>query len=444
MSTSKCLWIYLLTCLLTACLIQAEVAGSNCGRSSLCSCGCGCKAPCACGRMEGRPCTCKNHSQSPRGYFVNEQSCECGCNCEAPCACGCAEGQPCMCEASGLVPMPSFQNESIGECCDYQASCHEDCQDDHACTCKEGKCEEYSLDDELRHACDAYSSPCSDRGWYAIAPLSDAQFARMHGMHGIWFPEAPMIFKPFIADPRQIVYSIGWRFDDEGIAKNVIDFSFGDSLPIYRWVNIWGGGDLQVDIEGAVWDVFAPLELDCPMVNADYYVGFPVTYGIGKWAFRLRGYHISSHIGDEWLIDHPGFDRRNLSNEYLDFYVSYYITCDIRLYGGLGWVCLQDESFKCGDWYTEAGAELHFSDFGYLDYRNRMYGEPFFAMHFRYQPDYKHHINSTYVLGFEWGKFSGLKRKVRIFLEYHDGYSVEGQFCKIPTNYLSIRASYGF
>ena len=278
-----------------------------------------------------------------------------------------------------------------------------------------------------------------------MAPESDCQWARRQGLSGIWFPECPPAFRPFVADPRQLTYSLGWRFHDQVIGSNVIDFSFGDILPIYRWINIWYfGGDLELDWEGGVWDVFAPFDQDSPMVNADYYVGFPITYIFGNWAIRLRGYHISCHLGDEFLVNHPHFKRKNPSAEYLDLFVSNQFTEEIRLYGGLGWVCAQDASFRIGRWYAVAGLELRLPQLGYHDYNNRMYGEPFYGMHFRYQKDFNKHVDSTYVLGYEWGKFSGLRHKVRVFIEYHDGYSLEGQFAKLPTNYFSIRASYGY
>ncbi len=50
----------------------------------------------------------------------------------------------------------------------------------------------------------------------------------------------------------------------------------------------------------------------------------------------------------------------------------------------------------------------------------------------------------TYALGYEIGKYCGLYRRLRLFLEYHDGYSVEGQFAHIPTNYFELALTYGF
>lgn len=284
-----------------------------------------------------------------------------------------------------------------------------------------------------------------DYGWYVTAPQTDYEFARENNLWGIWFPEGPPAFRPFIADQHQVTFGVGWRFNDKVLGKNLVPVSFGDTFPIFRWVDIGPlRGDLQLEIEGAVWAIFSPLHESAPLIDADYYVGFPLTYLFGNWAFRLRGYHISTHIGDEFLLDHPHFNRRNPSIEAFDLYFSYQFNKDIRLYGGLGWVACQDDSYRVGPFYAQAGVEIRFSRFGYKDYCDRLYGEPFFAMNFYYQSHFKNHVNGTYALGYEWGKVSGLRRKFRIYVEYHDGYSVEGQFTKQTTHYLSLRTTYGF
>lgn len=285
----------------------------------------------------------------------------------------------------------------------------------------------------------------SDYSWYFTAPKTDYEYAREHNLWGIWFPEGPPAFRPFIADPRQVTFGVGWRFNDPVLGKNLIPVSFGDNFPIFRWIDIWPlRGDLQFEIEGDVWAIFQPLHESSPLIDADYYVGFPITYLFDNWAFRLRGYHISTHIGDEFLLDHPHFDRRNPSIEAFDFYFSNQFTNSLRIYGGVGWVACQDDSYRVGPFYCQAGFEMRFYQFGYRDYCDRLNGEPFFAADFYYQSHYKHHINSTYAIGYEWGKVSGLRRNLRIFLEYHDGYEIIGQFSKEPSRYLSIRGTYGF
>lgn len=250
-----------------------------------------------------------------------------------------------------------------------------------------------------------------------------------------------------MADPHQLTYSVGWRFNDEAITKNNIDVSYYSTFPVYRWfnVNIWRFcGDLQIDIEGCLWAIFDPMTFSAPLIDADYYVGFPLTYACDTWSFRLRGYHISTHIGDEYLLNHPDFVRKNPSAEYLDFFVSNNITDDIRLYGGVGYVLAQDSSFVCHRIYAAAGFEVRLYEIAFWDWRDRIVGKPYLGAHFRYSGDFNHHFDSTYVLGYEFEKLSGLQRRLRIFLLYHDGYSAEGQFSRLATNYFSIRATYGF
>lgn len=274
---------------------------------------------------------------------------------------------------------------------------------------------------------------------------SDSEYAARCGLTGVWFPEEPVLFHPFIADPRQVTYSVGWRLNDQALVKNVIDVSYGDTCAFYEWVNVWPwNGRLRIELEGALWAVFSPLQYSAPLINADYYCAIPITYAIDRWAFRLRGYHISCHIGDEFLLNHPHFRRRNPSAEYLDFFVSHDLTDDIRVYGGIGWIVDQDKSFINDRFYAEGGAELRLHQLAYISRCNRLYVVPIYGMHFRFRRDFKHHIDATYVLGFEVGKFSGLCRKFRTFLEYHDGYSCEGQFARFATNYISLRFSYGY
>jgi hypothetical protein len=128
---------------------------------------------------------------------------------------------------------------------------------------------------------------------------SDTEHAKECGLCGAWLPEVPPLFRPFIADPREVDYSVGWRFDDQALAHRVVDVSFGDTLVIYQWANVWPwNGKLQIELEGALWAVFAPCEESAPLINADYYVAIPITYAIDEWSFRIRFFHISSHIGD--------------------------------------------------------------------------------------------------------------------------------------------------
>lgn len=379
-----------------------------------------CGPKCNCGCAAGGACTCKQ-----------KQSMPCGPNCK----CGCVAGGACTCQNNQEgCDLQNYQQDT--EYLQYQ---EEDFYPEYQE--RVGECL-YPGQAE----CEIKSCPeNSNRTVHPSQIDANLWVNECWCEGGIWLPEDPPLFRPFMADPRQVTYSVGWRFDDNAFTRNIVDVSYADTCALYRWCNVWPWhGDLQIEVEGALWAIFAPCHESAPLINADYYVGIPITYAIDCWQFRLRGYHISSHIGDEYLLNHPDFDRKNPSAEYIDFFISHDLTDEIRIYGGIGYVVSQDKSFKIPRFFSAIGGELRLLRLGFLDCKNVLYGCPIFGMYFRQNSDFKKHVDATYVLGYEIGKLCGLYRRLRMYMEYHDGYSLEGQFANIPTNYFSLRVSYGF
>ncbi|MFV0340145.1 MAG: DUF1207 domain-containing protein, partial [Parachlamydiaceae bacterium] len=148
--------------------------------------------------------------------------------------------------------------------------------------------------------------------------------------------------------------------------------------------------------------------------------------------------------GSEFYSSRSKFKRVNPSGEFLDFFVSNDFTQDIRFYSGLGFIIHQDESFRRKRFFGAIGTEVRMRELGFVDCCQLIYGTPIFAIHVRADANYRKHVDVTYALGYEWGKLYGLERRLRAQLEYHDGYSPDGQFCKQATNYLQARITYGF
>ncbi len=263
-----------------------------------------------------------------------------------------------------------------------------------------------------------------------------------HRVDGIWFPQSNVLFPQLIADPKRVGYSMSWRFRDDIIGKNTAFVSLGDHFPIFRWRNVWPmNGDMQIGISGCAWAYF-DMAADPALVNTDYFVGIPLTYSFDDWAFRLRLSHTSAHLGDEYIISHPTVTRLNPSMEAVDIVASYFLTPAIRTYAGMGYIFRKDSSFKVKPFYAEAGAELRL--FGNKDAFNRLYIQPFLAMHFRLWQDHDYEIDSNYTLGVELSKLRDIGRKVRLYAEYHKGQSFLGQFSRQKTSYWALNFSYGF
>jgi len=281
---------------------------------------------------------------------------------------------------------------------------------------------------------------------------SREKYAEQPRVNGIWFPQATVLFQPLVADPRQPVYSAAFRYGDKVVGQLAAAVSLGDEFPIFRWRDImrWHG-DLQIGIDAGIWAVFNYSHVPrnnngetCELVNTDYFVGIPLTYAVDRYSFRLRVYHISSHLGDEFLVNHPSFifKRKNPSFEAIDFFGSYQFSSHLRVYGGPGIVFHSDRSFKLKPFYVEWGMELRL--FGKKFYYHKLYGTPFFAIHLENWQQRHWNLDATYKVGYEWSKLQGVGRKVRLYADYHRGYSYEGQFFNERTQYGELGLSWGF
>lgn len=285
------------------------------------------------------------------------------------------------------------------------------------------------------------------------AELSARQkYVEQPRVDGIWFPQSTVLFAPLVADPRQPTYSAALRFGDKVIGNIVAAVSLGDDFPIFRWRNVFcWHGDLQIGIEAGVFAVFNYWHVPqkhhgewCELVNADYFVGVPLTYAVDRWSFRMRIYHISSHLGDEYLVNRPQsiLKRKNPSMEAIDFFTSYQFSPHLRGYFGPGVVFHSDRTFPIKPLYVEYGMELRL--LGKKLYYHRLYGTPFFAVHIENWQQRDWNLDATYKLGYEISKLQGIGRKMRLYVDYHHGYSYEGQFFNERTEYGEIGFSWGF
>lgn len=297
---------------------------------------------------------------------------------------------------------------------------------------------------EKSHEMVAYVRDLTKRSVYDTNPSqgeAPAEPKKKHHdkWHGVWLPQSTILFPTQIANPRQPCFSCGGRFHDKVGGPFASAIIIGDQFPIYRWAN-FKGGDLQLELEGAAFAVFNLRDQNFPMINADYYVGVPLSFAKGHTAYRLRLYHISSHVGDEYLVDHHHFHRKNKSFEALDISGDYQFNQHLRVYGILGSVVLSDSEMRMKPWYVEYGFEARGprTDF------KQLFGQPFLAVHMQNWQDVNFAQDMNYALGYEWGKIHGIGRKVRAFIEYHQGFSTEGQFSRKRTKYIGVRLTYGF
>jgi hypothetical protein len=135
------------------------------------------------------------------------------------------------------------------------------------------------------------------------------------------------LFCGLLADPKAPrSFASALHGSVEGFPSQIGAVGIGDRVGVFRW------GRTQLDLFGAV---FSQFDLGAPsfdLINADYVVGLPLTARYRGFSGRLRAYHQSSHLGDEFLL-RSQVDRENLSFESIELLLSQELG-PVRLYGG--------------------------------------------------------------------------------------------------------------
>ncbi|WP_172425903.1 DUF1207 domain-containing protein [Sulfuricaulis limicola] len=240
------------------------------------------------------------------------------------------------------------------------------------------------------------------------------------------------LFAPLLADPRQPRFSVSYlHYRSPTKEFAAASTAFGEYFGLASGV-FGKSGSSQVGIQGGV---FALFNLDAPssdLINADYWIGLPVSYRKGPWSYLLRIYHQSSHLGDEFILGNPGINRVNLSYEDMKFLVSYEWE-RWRLYGGGGYMLHSEPDL----------APKHLQ--GGVEYvRPRAAGRLSFiaAADIQASEELDWRRSRSYQAGFELRSRS--PRRARLMLEHFRGHSPNGQFYLESLRYTGLGLYFGF
>lgn len=237
------------------------------------------------------------------------------------------------------------------------------------------------------------------------------------------------VFRPIMADPKQPQFFALWQHTNPrngGSAYNLGSIAIGENFGFYT--KRTGCDGWQV---GLLTGVFAQFNLDtsnAALINTDFNVGIPISWRAGNWSARLRYYHQSSHLGDEFLISNPGFTRLTVSIEEVDAILSYDYRW-LRLYGGGGYLVHREPSFLDAgrvQWGFEARAPaMRTQILGSLV--DRLVVTPVLSADFKSMEHHGWLIDTNVLGGFEWSR-TGSRRRFRIMATYFYGHNPYGQF----------------
>lgn len=227
-----------------------------------------------------------------------------------------------------------------------------------------------------------------------------------------------LMYRSYLAGEKEPRFQFLPMFNTNG--GTVLETAMGGRVGLLRY----GTHDSMVpegwqfDMEGGVLarlDAERQWDLDA----ADFRVGFLSTWRQGPDSFKAGYYHISSHIGDEFLIANPGFVRLNYVRDSLIVGWTHDLTLDTQVYGEIGYAFNYDGGalpleFQFGVQYSptcETGLR----------------GAPFSALNVHIREDYNFATSINLAAGWQWRGMES-DHRFRLGLQCFNGPSAQYSF----------------
>jgi hypothetical protein len=250
-----------------------------------------------------------------------------------------------------------------------------------------------------------------------------------------WLPTG-VIYHSYMAGPHEPRMALVTFYELDG-DRTLWDPTLGGRVGLVRY----GDCDplcpqgFELDFYGAAiarLDVEHRQDLD----STDYVFGFPLTYGVGVWQFKLAYAHLSSHLGDELALRDPDTldERANYVRDALVLGASCYPLPYWRQYAEFGWAF--HTSGGAGPFDAQIGAE--FSQPGPTGPSHT----PFLAVNARLREE--HNFGGDFSLQTGWLRRGEYGQTLRFGLHYFNGKSSQFQFFEEAEEHLGAGVWYDF
>lgn len=246
-----------------------------------------------------------------------------------------------------------------------------------------------------------------------------------------------LIYRSYLAGAKESRMSTQIVWDNDELNPNTYlwEATLGGRVGLIRFGSVDGlyPQGFQLDVEGSAQVRLDILE-DVDVRSVDFRGGIPLTYGFGRWQAKLAYYHLSSHLGDEFVIKNPGYNRLNFARDAFVLGLAYNVTDDLRVYSEVAWAFYDIVSEP---WETQFG-------FDFAPARPTGFaGAPFVAanVHLREELDFSG--NFTAQAGWAWRSDRG-RKLLRLGVTYYNGLSSQNSFYFRHEQQIGIGAFYDF
>lgn len=255
-----------------------------------------------------------------------------------------------------------------------------------------------------------------EQPYFDLDAYLDNRAGHHHGWHWQLLPN-DLIYKSYLAGMKEsragttltYIRNDGWLW--EGVLGARLGLlRYGDHDPVFPQ-------GFQIDAEGAA-QVRLDIDDDVDVRSTDYRVGIPFTYGQGCHQVKFAYYHMSSHLGDEFVLNNPGFTRLNWSRDALVLGYSIYTADTLRLYAEAGWAFYTDVTRP---WEIQFGFDWA------PNTPTGFRGAPFFAANVHLRQELNYGGNLSAMTGWAWMSDRD-RHLLRIGLHYYNGESSQYSF----------------
>lgn len=243
-----------------------------------------------------------------------------------------------------------------------------------------------------------------------------------------------LLFAPLMADPAYPRFTLSYQYlIKDKYSKHAFAPNFGASFSLLRIDDSQYDKSWEIGVMAGLFGIMDIGRKPTALVNADYYVGLPITYKNHNFTTMARIYHLSSHLGDEFMLTKEGkkLKRINLSYEGIDLISSYEFN-KFRLYGGGGYIVHKDPGY-IKPLKFQAGLE-YISNTTYINGNFR----PVAGIDITTKQMAKYYPGISIKAGWQLENAVFFNKKVQIIGEYYKGKSPHGQFYNNKMEYIGI------
>jgi hypothetical protein len=188
--------------------------------------------------------------------------------------------------------------------------------------------------------------------WLGMA-MTGPLYADDLSAHTGLFANAKEVFRPLLADPREVQLAL--RLVTPVSRKNLGDIAVGEYFGLSRWALPWQDSYLQWSIAGGIFARFDLVSDQKDSQVIDYTANMPFDLRVKKWSLRVMPYHISSHLGDDF-IKRTGILPDKYSFDSYKTLIAYEPCPYLRLYGGSNYIIRNSKDYL-GRYAVQTGME---------------------------------------------------------------------------------------